>query len=275
MKQIRLIFLALILAVMAFSGSLLYGAGELKALKARSLLRIAVSGDVPPFSSLDEKGEPQGFEIHLAKKLAEDLLGSQGKLEFVLVEAETRAEVLDTDKADVVISGFTVTPERAEKVDFAKPYLKAALALVSPSSAAVAKLEDLNGKTLIVTSGTTADFYFSFNHPDITLLKFEHNNDSFQALKDGQGAALAHDYINLLVWAAGNSDFAVSQELPDSRQNIAPAVKKGQTELLNWLNDEIVTLTKAKFFEEAYLATLAPVLGAKADPKNILVDVAE
>ena len=71
--------------------------------------------------------------------------------------------------------------------------MNVALGVVSPKGAPITDLSQLEGKTLLVNKGTTADAYFTKNHPNINLLKFDQNTETFDALKDGRGVALAHD----------------------------------------------------------------------------------
>jgi polar amino acid transport system substrate-binding protein len=270
--KLKYFFMAAILAALVIGGSLAQGAGELEAIKAKGKIRIAVFSDKPPFGYVDENGRNQGYDIYLAKKLAEDLLGSPDKVEYVLVEAASRIEVLQSNKADVVLANFTVTKERAQQVDFAKPYMKVALGVASPKSAPITEVEQLKGQTLIVNKGTTADFYFTENHPEITLLKFDQNTEAFNALRDGRGKALAHDNTLLFAWVVGNNGFVVGMDLVGSEDTIAPAVKKDQPELLNWLNEEIIKLTQEQFFRQAYAATLAPAFGGTVNPDTVLID---
>jgi polar amino acid transport system substrate-binding protein len=249
----------------------LKAAGELDKIKAAGKIRIAVFSDKPPFGFVDENGVNQGYDVFLAHQVAKDLLGSPDKVEFVLVEAASRIQVLTADKADLVLSNFTVTPERAEQVDFAKPYMKVALGVASPKSAPITDVKQLAGKTLIVNKGTTADAYFTKNHPEVKLLKFDQNTESFNALRDGRGVGLAHDNTLLFAWVKDNPDFVTGIDLLGDLDVIAPAVKKGNGELLSWVNDEIVKLTADGFFEKDYQATLLPVYGDTVDPKSVLL----
>ena len=70
-----------------------------------------------------------------------------------------------------------MTPARKEVVDFANPYMKVALGVVSKDGSVITDLEQLKGKTLIVDKGTTADIFFTKNYPDVKLLKFEQNTE--------------------------------------------------------------------------------------------------
>jgi polar amino acid transport system substrate-binding protein len=249
----------------------LQAAGELDQIKAAGKIRVAVFSDKPPFGYVDENGLNQGYDVYLAHRLAQDLFGDPSKVEFVLVEAASRIETLQADKADVVLANFTVTKERAEQVDFAKPYMKVALGVASPKSAPITDVAQLAGKKLIVNKGTTADIYFTNNHPDVELIKYDQNTEAFNALRDGRGVGLAHDNTLLFAWVRGNEGFVTGIDFLGDLDTIAPAVKKGNTELLNWLNDEITKLTKEDFFRKDYEVTLLPVYGESVDPNTVIV----
>lgn len=246
-------------------------AGELQKIKDADKIRIAVFSDKPPFGYVDENGDNQGYDVYLGRRIAKDLLGDESKVEFVLVEAASRIEVLQADKADIVLANFTVTPERAKQVDFAKPYMKVALGLASPENAPIKDVAQLKGKKLIVNKGTTADSYFSKNHPEIELIKYDQNTEAFNALRDGRGVALAHDNTLIFAWVRENPGFITSIDFLGSLDTIAPAVKKGNTELLDWLNEEIAKLDNEKFFNKAYEATLLPIYGDSVDPSTVIL----
>ena len=96
------------------------------------------------------------------------------------------------------MANFTVTEERKEKVDFTLPYMKVALGVVSPDDALITDVEQLNGKTLIVSKGTTAETYFTENYPNVNLLKFDQYSEAYNALLDGRGDALSTDNTEVL-----------------------------------------------------------------------------
>ena len=135
-------------------------------IKEQGKVRIGVFSDKAPFGYLDSNGKHQGFDIVLSKRLTKELLGDENKVEFINLEAANRVEYLVTNKVDIVLANFTVTPERAKKVDFANPYMKVAIGVVSANSEPIKKVEDLKGKKLIVTKGTTAEVYFTKKHPE-------------------------------------------------------------------------------------------------------------
>lgn len=245
---------------------------SLDQIKKRGKIRIAVFSDKPPFGFVDANGKNQGYDVYFAHRIAKDLLGDENAVEFVLTEAAARAEVLDADKVDITLANFTVTPERKEKVDFAAPYMKVALGIVSPTGEAITDVSQLKGKKLIVNKGTTAETYFTKNYPDIELLKYDQNTEAFQALKDGRGAALAHDNTLVFAWARENQGFTVGVTKLGDLDAIAPAVKKGNTELLNWLNEEITKLGQEQFFHKDFEATLKPAYGDTVKADDVVVE---
>ena len=240
-------------------------------LKQAGKVRIGVFSDKPPFGYVDAQGKSQGFDVEIAKAITKDLLGDKNKAEFVLVEAANRAEYLVSNKVDIILANFTVTPARKEVVDFANPYMKVALGVVSKDGGVITDIEQLKGKTLLLNKGTTADAYFTKNYPDIKTLKFEQNTETFEALRDGRGDALAHDNTLLFAWAKENPGFTVGIKNLGDQDTIAPAVKKGDTELLNWLNAEIQKLGKEGVLKQAYDKTLLPIYGDAISEKDVVV----
>lgn len=252
-------------AVIALGLTTSLDAKELAQIKQDGVIRIAVFGDKPPFGYVDANGNNQGFDVEIAKAIAQNLLGSPDKVEFVLTEAANRVEYLRSDKVDLVLANFTQTPQRAEVVDFASPYMNVALGVISPKGEPITDVAQLKGKTLLVNKGTTADAYFSKNHPEITLLKYDQNTETFDALKDGRGVALAHDNALLWAWAKENPTFEVAIGSLGEAEQIAPAVQKGNQELLNAINAEIATLKANGKLKAAYEKTLVPVYGKKEE----------
>ena len=239
-------------------------------LKKLGTIRVAVFSDKIPFGYVDKNGVNRGYDVYFARRIAKDLLGDEKKVNFVLVEAAARTEVLEADKVDLVLANFTVTKERAERVDFCLPYMKCMLGVVSKNGV-VKSVEDLRGKKLIVNKGTTAEIYFTKNHPDIELLKYDQNTEAFQALKDGRGVALAHDNTEVFAWANRNAGYKCGIESLGSLDAIAPAVKKGNKALQTWVNEEIMNLGKENFFHQAFEAELKQDFGA-VDPESVVVE---
>lgn len=238
-------------------------------IKQSGKIVIGVFSDKKPFGYVDSKGDYQGYDVYFGNRIAKDL---GVEVEYVPVEAASRVEYLVSNKVDIILANFTVTEERKEKVDFTLPYMKVALGVVSSDKALITDVEDLKGKTLIVCKGTTAETFFTENYPEVNLLKFDQYSEAYNALLDGRGDALSTDNTEVLAWAIENEGFSVGIESLGNIDTIAAAVQKGNQDLLDWLNNEIVELGKENFFHADYEETLAPVYGEAADADNIVVE---
>jgi polar amino acid transport system substrate-binding protein len=244
--------------------------GKMEQIKAADKVVIGVFGDKPPFGYIAEDGSNVGYDVYLGRRIAKDLLGDEAKVEFVTLEAANRVEYLKSKKVDIVLANFTVTDERKEQVDFAEPYMKVALGIVAPEGSTLTSIDDLEGKTLIVNKGTTAELYFTENYPNINLVSYEENTETFQALVDGRGDALAHDNTLLFAWAYENEGFKIIDGNIGSQDTIAPAVNKDDTDLLEWLNKEIKELTASGFFQEDYDAELKAHFSPDTNPDDVI-----
>lgn len=241
-------------------------------IKQSGKLIIGVFSDKAPFGYIDKDGNYQGYDVYFAERLAKDL---GVKAEYISLEPANRVEYAKTGKVDIVLANFTVTKERAEQVDFALPYMKVALGVVSPAKANITSIDQLKDKPLIVAKGTTAETYFDKHHPEIKLLKFDQYTETFNALLDGRGAAFSTDNTEVLAWAMKNPDFKVGITSLGDLDTIAPAVQKGNKELLAYINDEIKKLGEENFFHKNYEVTLAPVYGSAVNPDDLVVEGGE
>lgn len=238
-------------------------------IKESGKIIIGVFSDKAPFGYVDENGAYQGYDVYFADRIGKDL---GVDVEYVSLDPASRVEFVQTGKVDVVLANFTVTEERAQQVDFALPYMKVSLGVVSPDGNVITDVSQLDGKTLIVCKGTTAETYFSENYPNVTLQKYDQYADAYNALLDGRGDAFSTDNTEVLAWALSNPGFTVGIDSLGDVDTIAPAVHKGNSTLLDWLNTEIESLGEEQFFHADYDATLAPVYGEAADPEALVVE---
>ena len=239
-------------------------------IKADGTINIGVFSDKAPFGYVDENGEYQGYDVYFANKLAEDL---GVELNFVSTEAASRIEYLQTGKVDVILANFTVTPERAEEVDFALPYMNVALGVVSHDDNVITDLSQVGADDqVIVISGTTAETYLTKNYPDIKLQKFDTYAAAKSAFENGTGVAWANDNTEVIAFAKENEGYTVGIDSLGSADTIAPAVSKGNTTLLDWINDEIKSLGEENFFHKDYDETLKAVFGEDTNPDSMVVE---
>ena len=269
------VLVVLIIAVAAFFGiksskNSNNNANEssVSAIKKRGVLRVAVFGDLPPYGWVDDHGNRVGYDVRLARQMAKDM---GVKVKFTQVNANNRVDTLNSNKADIVLANFTETPERKQVVDFAKPYMKVSVGVISPKNAPITNASQLKGKNLIVNKGTTAENYFT-KKGGVDLLKFDSKTQQFNAFKNKRAAALADDNSYLYAWVKKNPNYTVGIKNIGPNQFIAPAVKKGNKSLLNWTNKEITKLANKKFFTTDYNKELKPYFGKEVKPSDIVLN---
>ena len=261
-----LVLLALALTSAAAEDGKVYR--TLDEVKASGTINIGVFSDKNPFGYVDENGEYQGYDVYFAKRIGEDLGVA---VNYVSTEAANRVEYLETGKVDIILANFTVTAERAEKVDFALPYMNVALGVVSPESRVIRDLSEIGADDqVIVISGTTAEDYLVKNNPEIKLQKYDTYANAKTALENGNAVAWANDNTEVIAFALENEGYEVGIPSLGSQDTIAPAVSKGNETLLQWINDEIVALAAENFFHADYEATLVDTYGLDYEDSLVL-----
>lgn len=274
MKKISSIIAVAVLSMVALVGcggseSGTTGFRTLEQIQSDGTIRIGVFSDKAPFGYVDSSGEYAGYDIEYGNQIGKDL---GVDVEYVPVEAASRVEFVDTGKVDLILANFTVTDERKQKVDFANPYMKVALGVVSPDNAKLESEDDFAGKKLIVVKGTTAEAYLEKEHPELELQKYEQYTEATNALADGRGDAWVTDNTEALAWAGEAKGFSATITDLGDVDTIAGAVAKGNTTLLDWLNQELVELGKEEFFHKAYDKTLKPVYGNDVTADELVVE---
>ncbi|MBQ2578904.1 MAG: transporter substrate-binding domain-containing protein [Lachnospiraceae bacterium] len=236
------------------------GYRTLDEIKESGTINIGVFSDKSPFGYVDENGEYQGYDVYFAERIGKDL---GVDINYVSTEAASRIEYLQTGKVDIILANFTVTEERAEEVDFALPYMNVALGVVSHDDNVVTSLDNFpEDEEIIVISGTTAETYLEKNYPNIKLQKYDAYAEAKTAFENRNAIAWANDNTEVIAFAIENEGYEVGIPSLGSADTIAPAVTKGNSSLLDWLNDEIKTIGAENFFHADYEATLLDTYGA-------------
>jgi len=195
-----------------------------------------VFSDVPPFSSTNVKRELEGFDVDLAKMIAE---GLGVKLELVQATAANRIPYLLTDKADMNVAAMSVTAERAKQVMYSQPYADTSLAVYGPKSANVKSGADLAKQKIAVSKGTTEDIVLTSLNTGAEIMRMEDNATSVQAYLSSQAQFLAANSVVVVELAKKNpnKEFDLKFVIRPSPGHMA--VKMGEANMLHWLDSFI------------------------------------
>lgn len=184
-----LVVMASSIAICASIGVSAASAESLEEVKERGELRVGVLSDYPPYGFIDAQQELQGFDVDLAKMLAE---GIGVKLELVPVTAPNRIPFLLTNKVDAVIAAMGITPERLRQVGFSNPYNKQSNLLLANEDADISSMEDLDGVTVGLVRASAQDIILTEEAPTGTQLRrFDDDATTFQSIVSGQVEAIS------------------------------------------------------------------------------------
>lgn len=211
---------------------LLAGAGA-----SAESLRVALSPDYMPIA-FKQDGKLLGIEVDNAREVA-DILGRE--LVFVEMSTADYIDALNTGRVDVVMSGYSITPERAEQVAFARPFMEVGqMAIILADNAArFAPPQALYraGIRIGVEPGTTGEAFVRETFSEARILNFADPESAFAALRNGAADVYIHDAPTSwnLASSRDNQDM-LSLYRPLTREQLAWAVKKDNTRLLGQLN---------------------------------------
>ncbi|MBO5565771.1 MAG: basic amino acid ABC transporter substrate-binding protein [Succinivibrio sp.] len=233
----------LLSALLAVSFSF-YSAAEAAALK------VATEATFPPFEFLDDSGKPIGYDMDIIKAIAEE----QGiEIEIINMPFDGIIPALMTSQVDASLAGMTITEERAKKVDFSDPYYKSGIsALVRKDTAdKFKKISDLKDSVLCAQIGTTGAMKAKEISGKVT--SFNTNPEAMMELKAKGCDAVVNDRpVNLYFMSKGQDKSVV--EIPEilSSEQYGIAVRKGNTELLNLLNEGLKKIRDNGKFTEIH-----------------------
>jgi len=215
-------------------------ADKLADILAKGTVRIIVFADIPPFGSINANRELEGFDIDLAKMVAQAL---GVKLEMVQATAANRIPYLLTDKADINVAAMSITAERAKQIMFSAPYADTSLAVYGPKSLAVKSAADVTGMKVAVAKGTTEDLVLTAANPRADIMRTEDNATSVQAYLSGQAQLLAANSVVVpeLAKRAPNKEFDFKFALRRAPAHMT--VVMGEHNLVRWIDTFIFQIT--------------------------------
>jgi glutamate/aspartate transport system substrate-binding protein len=195
-------------------------ADTLKRIRDTGTLLVGVREASVPFSYLDAQGQPQGYSVDLCLRIA-DALKAELKLprldvKFVPVTSANRIPFVKEGRIDLECGSTTNTRDRQKDVAFTYTTFVAGIKMLAKKAANVNALEDLRGKTIVVTKGTTSEKMMRQVNDErllrMTIIESPDHNQSFKAVQDDKAVAFPMDDVllyGLVSKAAKPDDYAV------------------------------------------------------------------
>ena len=193
---------------MTAAGAQVAGEGlspTLAAIKSRHAVHLGYRESSPPFSFLDQANRPIGYSLELCQAIVDEIAAEVDdpdlKIEYVKVTSDDRIPAVVQGKIDLECGSTTANAERAKQVAFSPLMFVAGTKLMVPKDSAISAPKDLQGKTVVVTKGTTneqamhaVDKKYNLGLKIVTAGDHE---QSYQMLADGKADAFATDDILL------------------------------------------------------------------------------
>src|ERR1700738_4708955 len=184
----------------------------LAAIKSSHVVHLGYRESSPPFSFLDQSNRPIGYSLELCEAVVEEIGAEVDdanlKIEYVKVTSDDRIPAVVQNKIDLECGSTTANAERAKQVAFSPLMFVAGTKLMVTKASGIAAPKDLQGKTGVVTKGTTneqamhnVDKKFALG---LNIVVSPDHEQSYQMLVDGKADAFATDDILVHVLIAGH-----------------------------------------------------------------------
>lgn len=225
----------------------------IETIKRRGLLKVGMSTFVP-WAMRDKDGDLIGFEIDVARKLAEDM---GVEVEFVPTAWDGIIPSLISGKFDVIIGGMSITPQRNLTVNFTAPYANSSVGVMAHVAEAdgMAWPDDYNSTdvTFSCRRGATPCEYIKTNFPKATLRLFDDQAQVVQEVLNGNATAMmsSQPLPAFTIYENPEVVFAPTEELINP-SNEAFALRKGDVDALNFFNNWILLRKSDGWLDERH-----------------------
>lgn len=214
---------------------------DIESTLSKDTLIMGMDDAFAPMGFKDENGEITGFDVDLAKALADKL---NKKIEFQPIDWTMKETELSSGNIDLIWNGYTINDDRKKKVDFSVPYLKNQQVIVTLSNSSIKNKEDLKGKKIGAQNESSAisamekeeDLYSSFNGG--SAITFEDNNQALMDLEAGRIDAVVADEILVRYYISlkGENKFNILDE-NFGEEEYGVGIRKGDSEMVEAFNE--------------------------------------
>ncbi|OON96476.1 MAG: hypothetical protein ATN36_00785 [Epulopiscium sp. Nele67-Bin005] len=210
-------------------------------------LIMGTNAQFPPFEYY-EGNRITGFDVELAALIAGEL-GMNLRIEDM--EFNTLVGAVQNGMIDVVVAGMTATDDRKTQIDFTDGYFYSKQMVIVPTNSDITDIDDLEGKRIGVQLGTTGDIFASEFIEDASIIKFDKGAMAVADLKNGTVDAVIIDEQPATSFVSGQNDIKLL-EVPFAEEEYAIGLKKGNTELLNDINNALAKLKSNGAYDTLY-----------------------
>ncbi|WP_289501510.1 transporter substrate-binding domain-containing protein [Gloeocapsopsis sp. IPPAS B-1203] len=238
-------------------------AADLPEIKQRGYLLVAVKDNLRPLGYRDAQGNLQGLEIELARRLAQDLLGSDNAIRFQAVANRDRLAVVLNNQVDFTIANVTVTESRARLISFSLPYYFDGTAMITKDSSAQS-LSNFAARRIAVLQGSSTISTVRYLIPSAQLIGVNSYMQAYSLLEANAADAFAADASVLSGWVQEYPQYRLLPTLL-SAEPLAVVMPKGLQ--YNALRQQ-VNAAIARYLSEGWLQQRARYWGLPVQTRS-------
>lgn len=215
-------------------------------------LRVGMELSYPPFETVDERGEPRGFSVDLAKELAQYL---HRQLVIENISYVGLIPALKNGQIDLIISSMSATEERKNSIDFSDPYLAVNLALLVNRHSSVRSAADLNqkGRKVVVKIGTTGYHYAEKHFPLAEIILLDKESGAVMEVVQGKADAFLYDQFSVYTHWKKNPKETRALFVPLQTEYWSIGIRKGNHELKEKVNAFLKQFQKERLKKSYHL----------------------
>ncbi len=229
---------------------------------------IGVKCDAPPFGYINVRGQHDGFDVEIARWFARYAFGRPNRVSFVCTPTPAREPALTTGRVDLVIATFTYTRDRDTRIDFSRAYYQATGRLLVRNDSPINSLRDLNGRTVVTTSGSIYDRWVRRCFSNTRLVVTDNFTNAALAFNQGRADTLMWDDTVLVGIAAADRNTKLTNDtflaLP-----YGIGIRQGNVAMKRWVDSRLELMRKADRFM-AILRANVPARFVAGFSRNIL-----
>jgi polar amino acid transport system substrate-binding protein len=239
MKKLLMLVLAFATLNMFAADLDLWKTSTLNKIKQKGELRVGMEPGYMPFEMKDKKGNIIGYDVDMAREMAKQM---GVKLTLVPIAWDGIIAGLITDKYDIIMSGMTITQQRNLEVNFAEPYIVVGQTVLLRNSLAstVKSAKDLDKPeyTIVTKLGVTGEIATRKFFKKAKIVTFETEADATAEVLNGKADAMVYDQpFNVVFMSDKGKDKLVHLDTPLTYEPLGWAIRKGDPDFLNWLNN--------------------------------------
>ena len=229
-------------------------------------LRVGTKIDQPGFGLANTAGDPEGFDVEIAKLIAAKMGLTEDQITFTETVSANREPFLQNGQVDIVVATYTINDTRKQVIDFAGPYYEAGqdIMVAKGNPEGIEGPEDLAGKKVCSVEGSTPAENIRTKYPEAQLTLYDAYSKCVDDLRNGNVVAVTTDNVILTGFVAGDPEAFELVGNPFTKEPYGIGLPKGQDDFRDFINDVLEESFEDGSWAEAWDRTAGRITGQEA-----------